>query len=51
MKYGSIPDVDGQVSRLVMGSMVFSTEKQALTNELLDRWLESGGTAVDTARV
>jgi len=31
--------------------MVFSTEKQALTNELLDRWVEVGGTAVDTARV
>jgi len=34
-----------------MGSMVFSTEKQELTNELLDRWIESGGTAIDTARI
>jgi 1-deoxyxylulose-5-phosphate synthase len=51
MKYGSLPDVDGRVSRLVMGSMVFSTEKQDLTNELLDRFLEAGGTAIDTARV
>jgi aryl-alcohol dehydrogenase-like predicted oxidoreductase len=51
VKYGSIPDVNGKVSRLVMGSMVFSTEKQALTNDLLDRWLESGGTAIDTARI
>jgi aryl-alcohol dehydrogenase-like predicted oxidoreductase len=34
-----------------MGSMVFSTEKQELTNEILDRWIEAGGTAVDTARV
>src|SRR5215213_2648612 len=34
-----------------MGSMVFSTEKQGLTNELLDRWIEAGGTAIDTARV
>ena len=41
MKYGSIPDVDRRISRLVMGSMVFSTEKQELTNELLDRWIES----------
>src|SRR5581483_9477984 len=31
--------------------MVFSTEKQAQTNELLDRWVEASGTAVDTARV
>jgi aryl-alcohol dehydrogenase-like predicted oxidoreductase len=51
VEYGSIPDVDKRVSRLVLGSMVFSTEKQALTNELLDRWIEVGGTAVDTARV
>ena len=51
MKYGTIPDVERPVSRLVMGSMVFSTEKQELTNELLDRWIEAGGTAIDTARV
>ena len=51
MKYGSLPDVDGRVSRLVMGSMVFSAEKQDLTNDLLDRFLEAGGTAIDTARV
>src|SRR3954468_6011616 len=34
-----------------MGRMVFSIEKQAETNALLDRFLEAGGTAVDTARV
>lgn len=51
MKYGSIPDVDRRVSRLVLGSMVFSTGKQAETDALLDRWVEAGGTAVDTARV
>ncbi|MCC6177981.1 MAG: aldo/keto reductase [Chloroflexi bacterium] len=31
--------------------MVFSTGKQEQTNALLDRWVEAGGTAVDTARV
>lgn len=51
MKYGTIANVERPVSRLVMGSMVFSTEKQELTNELLDRWIEAGGTAIDTARV
>ena len=50
MKYGSLPDVDGRVSRLVMGSMVFSTEKQDLTNDLLDRFFEAGGTAIDIKR-
>lgn len=51
MRYGSIPGVQQRVSRLVLGSMVFSTETQALTDALLDRWVEVGGTAVDTARV
>lgn len=51
MEYGTLPDVDKPVSRLVMGSMVFSSEKQDYTNEILDRWLESGGNAIDTARV
>lgn len=51
MKYGSLPDVSGRVSRLVMGSMVFSIENQQRTNEILDRFVEAGGTAVDTARI
>lgn len=51
MEYGSITDVDKRVSRLVLGSMVFSTAKQEQTNALLDRWVEAGGTAIDTARV
>src|SRR5882762_2351169 len=51
MRNGYIPNVSRPVSRLVMGSMVFSTVKQALANELLDRFVEAGGTAVDTARV
>jgi aryl-alcohol dehydrogenase-like predicted oxidoreductase len=51
MEYGSLPDVSGRVSRLVMGSMVFSTEKLGATFDLLDRFVEAGGTAVDEARV
>jgi aryl-alcohol dehydrogenase-like predicted oxidoreductase len=51
MRYGSLPDVSGPVSRLVMGSMVFSVEHQQRTNDLLDRFVAAGGTAVDTARV
>ena len=34
-----------------MGSMVFSTDNQQLADALLDRFVEAGGTAVDTARV
>jgi len=51
MRYGTLPDVSGRVSRLVMGSMVFSIENQQRTNDLLDRFVAAGGTAVDTARV
>ena len=51
MQYGYISNVNGPVSRLVMGSMVFSIDNQQLTNELLDRFVEAGGTAIDTARI
>ncbi|MBV9170796.1 MAG: aldo/keto reductase [Chloroflexi bacterium] len=51
MQYGDIPNVRRRISRLVLGSMVFSTERQQLTDDLLDRFVEAGGTAVDTARV
>jgi 1-deoxyxylulose-5-phosphate synthase len=53
MRYGSIPGVGDRVSRLVMGSMVFSTEPEAFDNtcRLLDRFVAAGGTTVDTARV
>jgi 1-deoxyxylulose-5-phosphate synthase len=53
MRYGSIPGAGDRVSRLVMGSMVFSTEPERFENTcaLLDRFAAAGGTAVDTARV
>src|SRR5438046_6068235 len=53
MKYGQIVGVKKPVSRLVMGSMVFGTEpeKYENTSKILDRFLEAGGTTIDTARV
>lgn len=51
MLYGSIPGIDKPVSRLVLGSMIFHTERQELTDELLDAFLAAGGTAVDLANV
>lgn len=53
MQYGSIPGVGDRVSRLVLGSMVFSTDPDRFENtcKLLDRFVEAGGTTVDTARV
>jgi 1-deoxyxylulose-5-phosphate synthase len=53
MRYGSIPGVGERVSRLVLGSMVFSTKPEAFDNtcRLLDRFAAAGGTTVDTARI
>jgi 1-deoxyxylulose-5-phosphate synthase len=53
MHYGSIPGVGDRVSRLVLGSMVFSTQPEAFdtTCRLLDRFVAAGGTTVDTARI
>src|SRR5438477_1893470 len=53
MRYGSIPGVGDRVSRLVLGSMVFSTEPKEFDNtcRLLDRFTAAGGTTVDTARI
>src|SRR5436190_16335719 len=53
MRYGSIPGVGDRVSRLVLGSMVFSIQPEAFdnTSRLLDRFTKAGGTTVDTARI
>ena len=41
MRYGSIPGIDQRVSRLVLGSMVLSTEPERFENacRLLDRFV------------
>lgn len=53
MRYGSIPGVGDRVSRLVMGSMVFGMDPERFENmtRILDRFVEAGGTTIDTARV
>jgi 1-deoxyxylulose-5-phosphate synthase len=51
VKYGRIAGVGERISRLVLGSMVFSTERFDLTCALLDCFVEAGGTCIDTARV
>ena len=53
MRYGTIPGVGDRVSRLVLGSMVFGMEPERFENtcKLLDRFVEVGGTTIDTARV
>lgn len=53
MRYGSIPGVSDRVSRLVLGTMVLSTDPDKFDNScrLLDRFVAAGGTTVDTARI
>ena len=51
MKTGSIRGIAQPVSRLVMGSMVCSTENMDLTRELLDAFVAAGGNCIDTAHV
>ncbi len=46
-----IAGFDKPISRLVMGSMVCSTDTQPATNELLDAYVAAGGNCIDTAHV
>jgi 1-deoxyxylulose-5-phosphate synthase len=51
MKYAPFVPLKRDLSRLVLGSMVFSLEALELTYDLLDAWRELGGNAVDTAHI
>lgn len=51
MKYGKIEGVSLEVSRIVLGSMVFATRDMGLTSALLDRFVAAGGSCIDTAHV
>jgi predicted dehydrogenase/aryl-alcohol dehydrogenase-like predicted oxidoreductase len=47
-------EVDGvpkPLSRLVLGTMVMQPGQLPLTNELMDGFIEAGGTTIDTARI
>ncbi|WP_214414782.1 aldo/keto reductase [Sphaerisporangium fuscum] len=48
MKYGKLPGVDELVSRCVLGTSGIRNERG---HKLLDRFMEAGGTCIDTARV
>ncbi len=51
MTYGEIEGVGKPISRLVMGSMIFSPERQPFTCAMLDHFVELGGTCIDTAYI
>lgn len=51
MKYAHFAPLNRDLSRLVLGSMVFRTDALELTFELLDTWKALGGNVVDTAHL
>jgi len=51
MIYSPIPGVDQPVSRMVMGSMVYSRRDVATAGAMLDHFVSLGGNAIDTAHV
>lgn len=51
MLFGNIAGLNAPVARLVMGTMVCSTDNMENTNALLDAYLAAGGNCLDTARV
>lgn len=51
MKYHVFEALGRPVSRLVLGSMVCTTEDLDATFALLDAWREAGGNAIDTAHI
>lgn len=51
MEFAHFAPLDRDLSRLVLGSMVFKTDALELTFELLDTWKALGGNVVDTAHL
>jgi 1-deoxyxylulose-5-phosphate synthase len=51
MLYRHFPALKRDLSRLVLGTMVFSREALDLTFDLLDAWVALGGNIVDSAHV
>lgn len=49
--YGTVRPIGNRISRLVLGSLVFSPERMDLVTSLLDSFVAAGGTTIDTARV
>lgn len=51
MKTIPIPELNRHVSRLCMGTMVFSRAEQSFTDDMLDAFVAAGGNLLDTAEV
>ena len=50
MKYRRFEPLDRELSQLVLGTNVYRDQREDVSVELLDAWLELGGTGLDTAR-
>ena len=51
MEQVMMPGVEKKMSRVVLGSMVFSPEKEKASYAILDAFFAAGGSAIDTAHV
>ena len=51
MQYGNIAGLAQPIAKLVIGSMVCSTDNMDLTRALLDAYVEAGGNCIDSAYV
>jgi len=51
MQYGTIPGIAKPVARLILGTMIISSQELERSFALLDEVLEMGGNALDTAHV
>jgi aryl-alcohol dehydrogenase-like predicted oxidoreductase len=51
MKYSRIPGLNKDISRIVMGSMIFSPDDHPFTFSMLDYFFEVGGNTIDLAHV
>ncbi len=49
MRYGRVAGIEQDVSRLVMGTMIYHPDRQAFANAMLDYFFELGGNCFDTA--
>jgi aryl-alcohol dehydrogenase-like predicted oxidoreductase len=51
MRYLNIPGIDKPISRIALGTASYSPDRYERAVELLDAFVEAGGTCVDTAHV
>ncbi|MDE2994487.1 MAG: aldo/keto reductase [Chloroflexota bacterium] len=49
MRYGRVAGIEQDVSRLVLGTMIYHPDRQSFTNAVLDYFFELGGNCFDTA--